>query len=159
MLEDENVAANIFIEPNDGGVTDEDSGEEDGGGFLSNLSGKQLNAPAEIFSSTQKCSSEETSSHSPETFSCFTSQPNITNSIPKPDESEKLRKSSYQTPKWKKINLFQRKICLFRKQITRNTETFLLQNCLNYFLTMTYLICWFSSLFCMHIVKEKQTFL
>ena len=48
MLEDENVAANIFIEPNDGGVTDEDSGEEDGGGFLSNLSGKQLNAPAEL---------------------------------------------------------------------------------------------------------------
>ena len=38
MLEDENVAANIFIEPNDGGVTDEDSGDEDGGGFLNNLS-------------------------------------------------------------------------------------------------------------------------
>ena len=103
MLEDENVAANFFIEPNDSGVTDEDSGEEDGGGFLSNLSGKQLNAPAELFISTQKCRSEETSSHSPETFSCSTSQPNITNSILKPDESEKLRKSSYQTPKWKKI--------------------------------------------------------
>ena len=48
MLEDENVAANIFIEPNGGDVTDEDSGEEDGGGFLNNLSGKQLNAPAEL---------------------------------------------------------------------------------------------------------------
>ena len=36
MQEDENVAANIFIEPNGGDVTDEDSGEEDGGGFLNN---------------------------------------------------------------------------------------------------------------------------
>ena len=113
MLEDENVAANIFIEPKDGGVTDEDSGEEDGGGFLSNLSGEQLDAPAKLFISTQKCCSEETSSHSPETFSCSTSQPNITNSIPKPDESEKLRKSSYQTLKWKKNKSFPEKNMLF----------------------------------------------
>ena len=41
MLED-NVAANIFIEPNGGDVTDEDSGEEDGGGFLNNLSEQAL---------------------------------------------------------------------------------------------------------------------
>ena len=117
ILEDENVAANIFIKPNDGGVTDEDSGEEDGGGFLSNLSRKQLNATAELFISTQKCSLEETSSHSPETFSCLTSQPNITNSIPKPDESEKLRKSSYQTLKWKKKIFSKEKYAFSRSRL------------------------------------------
>lgn len=39
----------IFIEPPDAGVlTDEDSGEEDGGGYADNLSGSQLRAQAEV---------------------------------------------------------------------------------------------------------------
>ena len=32
MLEDENIPAEIYIESNDGEVTDKDSGDEDGGG-------------------------------------------------------------------------------------------------------------------------------
>ncbi|KAI4469773.1 small nuclear ribonucleoprotein sm d2 [Holotrichia oblita] len=39
----------IYIEPPDAAIlTDEDSGEEDGGGVIDNLSGAQLRAPAEI---------------------------------------------------------------------------------------------------------------
>ena len=76
MLEDENVAANIFIEPNDGGVTDEDSGDEDGGGFLNNLSGNQLNAPAEFVISGQRFGSLEEAARSLENTNCSDSQPN-----------------------------------------------------------------------------------
>lgn len=39
----------IYIEPPDAAIlTDEDSGEEDGGGVIDNLSGAQLRAPAEV---------------------------------------------------------------------------------------------------------------
>ena len=124
MLEDENVAANIFIEPNDGGVTDEDSGDEDGSGFLNNLSGNQLNAPAELVISGQRFGSLEEAAQSLENPNCSDSQPNNTNSTAHPQaarslenpnysdsqpnstahpqENEEFEKSSYQPPKWRK---------------------------------------------------------
>ena len=37
----------VHIEPNDGGITDEDFAAEDDGGLVDNLSGNQLNAVAE----------------------------------------------------------------------------------------------------------------
>ena len=37
----------MHIVPNDGGITDEDSADEDDGGQIDNLSGNQLNAVAE----------------------------------------------------------------------------------------------------------------
>ncbi|KAG5895100.1 hypothetical protein JTB14_036375 [Gonioctena quinquepunctata] len=41
--------SDIFIEPPDCGVlSDEDSGDEDGGGLIDNLPGSQLRAPAEL---------------------------------------------------------------------------------------------------------------
>ena len=48
ILEDENTPATVYIEPNDdvGQLTDEDSGDEDDGGLIDNLSGRQLRAPA-----------------------------------------------------------------------------------------------------------------
>ena len=84
MLEDENVAANIFIEPNDGGVSDEDFGDEDGGGFLNNLSRNQLNAPAELVISGQRFGSLEETARSLENPICSDSQPNNTNSTAHP---------------------------------------------------------------------------
>ena len=106
MLEDENVAANIFIEPNGGDVTDEDSEEEDGGGFLNNLSGKQLNAPAELVISSRRYSSIGASAHSLETPSCSDSHTNISDSIPHQHENEEPKENSYQTPKWRKNTSF-----------------------------------------------------
>lgn len=49
-LEDENQdLQNIFIEPPEvSQLTDEDSGDEDGGGFIDNISGKMLITPAEM---------------------------------------------------------------------------------------------------------------
>ena len=47
ILEGKDLSADIYIEPNDGDITDEDSADEDDGGLLDNLSGNQLNAPAE----------------------------------------------------------------------------------------------------------------
>ena len=44
MLEDKNFPAKIYIEPKDGEVTDEDSGDVDGEELLDNLCGNQLNA-------------------------------------------------------------------------------------------------------------------
>ena len=48
-LEEEETSAMaiVFIEPNDGRITDEDSADEDDGGLVDNLSGNQLNAMAE----------------------------------------------------------------------------------------------------------------
>ena len=37
----------VYIEFNDGGITDEDSADEDDGGLADNFSGNQLNAVAE----------------------------------------------------------------------------------------------------------------
>ena len=37
----------MHIVPNDGGITDEDSADEDDEGLIDNLSGNQLNAVAE----------------------------------------------------------------------------------------------------------------
>ena len=51
MLEDDNdfQSADIFLEPPlSGEITDEDSGEEDGGGTMDNLNGHQLSARAEV---------------------------------------------------------------------------------------------------------------
>ena len=95
MLEDENVAANIFIEPNDGGVTDEDSGDEDGVGFLNNLSGNQLNAPAELVISGQRFGSLEEAARSLENPNCSDSQPNNTNSTAHPQAARSLENPNY----------------------------------------------------------------
>ncbi|XP_064116478.1 piggyBac transposable element-derived protein 3-like [Macrobrachium nipponense] len=46
-LEKEDIAADVFIEPADDGLTDEDSADEDQGGLIDNLSGKQLDAAGE----------------------------------------------------------------------------------------------------------------
>lgn len=47
--DDENIVSDIYIEPPDSHVlTDEDSGDEDEGGMVDNLSSRQLNAAAEI---------------------------------------------------------------------------------------------------------------
>ncbi|KAF2883442.1 hypothetical protein ILUMI_22727 [Ignelater luminosus] len=50
MMEEEDFnVSRIYTEPPDSNVlTDEDSGEEDNGGFIDNLSGRQLRARAEI---------------------------------------------------------------------------------------------------------------
>jgi len=47
IFEDEEASAVIFIEPNDGCAFDEDSADEDDGDLIDNLTGGQLNAPAE----------------------------------------------------------------------------------------------------------------
>ena len=47
ILEDEDASAAIFIKPNDGCASDEDSADEDDGGLIDNLPRSQLNAPAE----------------------------------------------------------------------------------------------------------------
>ena len=47
-LKDENFLAEIYIEPNDGELTDEHSGNKDGRGLFDNLCGNQLNACAEL---------------------------------------------------------------------------------------------------------------
>ena len=39
--------AMAYIKPNNGGITDEDSADENDGGLVDNLSGNQLNAVAE----------------------------------------------------------------------------------------------------------------
>ncbi|XP_068224706.1 uncharacterized protein, partial [Palaemon carinicauda] len=46
-LEKEDIAADVFIKPADDGLTDEDSADEDQGGLIDNLSGKQLDAAGE----------------------------------------------------------------------------------------------------------------
>ncbi|XP_072401576.1 uncharacterized protein [Diabrotica undecimpunctata] len=49
VYEDDVKVRNIYVEPpNIGDLTDEDSGEEDGGGFIDNLSRKQLEANVEV---------------------------------------------------------------------------------------------------------------
>lgn len=49
LLEDENTPATVYIEPNDdvNQLTGEASADEDDGGLIDNLSGRQLRAPAE----------------------------------------------------------------------------------------------------------------
>ena len=42
------VEADVFITLPGGDLTDEDSGDEDGGGMLDNLSSRQLQAEAEV---------------------------------------------------------------------------------------------------------------
>ena len=48
-LEEEETSATaiVYLEPNNGGITDEDSADEDNGGLVDNLSGNQLNTVAE----------------------------------------------------------------------------------------------------------------
>ena len=46
------VEADVFITPPRGDLTDEDSGDEDGGGMLDNLSSHQLQAKAEVYGKT-----------------------------------------------------------------------------------------------------------
>ena len=45
--EETSAMAMVCLELNDGGITDEDSADEDDGGLVDNLSGNQLNAVAE----------------------------------------------------------------------------------------------------------------
>ena len=45
--EETSAIAMVYIEPNDGGIIDEDSADEDDPGLVDNLSGNQLNAVAE----------------------------------------------------------------------------------------------------------------
>ena len=47
QLEAEDMPADIFMEPADDGLTDEDSADEDQGGLMDNLSGKQLDGAGE----------------------------------------------------------------------------------------------------------------
>ena len=48
ILENEDASAAIFIEPKNGGCTSEqDSADKGNRGLIDNLSGSQLNAPAE----------------------------------------------------------------------------------------------------------------
>ena len=46
-FKDEDVSTAIFIEPNDGYASDEDSADENDGGLLHNLPQSQINAPGE----------------------------------------------------------------------------------------------------------------
>ena len=45
--EETSVMAMVYLEPKDGGITDEDFADEDDGALINNLSGNQLNAGAE----------------------------------------------------------------------------------------------------------------
>ena len=45
--EETSAIAMVYIEPNDGGITDEDSADEDDARLVDNLSGNQLNTVAE----------------------------------------------------------------------------------------------------------------
>ena len=45
--EETSVMAMVYIEPNDGGIIDEDSADEDDEGLVDNLSGNQLNEVVE----------------------------------------------------------------------------------------------------------------
>ena len=47
ILEDEDALAVIFMKPNDGCASDEDSANENDGGLIDNFCGSQLNAPTE----------------------------------------------------------------------------------------------------------------
>ena len=48
ILENEDASATIFIKPKNGGCTlEEDSADKGNRGLIDNLSGSQLNAPAE----------------------------------------------------------------------------------------------------------------
>ena len=53
-LLEEDCSTAIYIEPPDDNITDEDFGDEDGGGYIKNLSGKQLLAPSEAVSSSDR---------------------------------------------------------------------------------------------------------
>lgn len=48
ILEDVDTPADVYIEPSNDDVTDKDSTEEDEGGLVDNLSGKQLSAAVEV---------------------------------------------------------------------------------------------------------------
>ena len=55
LLEEENDAtADIFIELDNGEITDENSANEDDVGLTQNLTGNQLNAPAEALYTNDK---------------------------------------------------------------------------------------------------------
>ena len=56
------VEADVCIKPTGGDLTDEDSGDEDGGGFLDNLSSHQLQAEAEVYVKTRQGESFRTES-------------------------------------------------------------------------------------------------
>ena len=45
--EETKAMAIVYTKPNSGGITDEDSADEDDGGLIHNISGNQLNAVAE----------------------------------------------------------------------------------------------------------------
>ena len=47
ILEDEDASAAIFMKPNDGCASDEDSAKENDGGPIDNFPGSQHNVPAE----------------------------------------------------------------------------------------------------------------
>ena len=62
------VEADVFITPPGGDLTDEDSGDEDGGRMLDNLSSRQFQAEAEVYVKTRQGESfrTESSSEDPE---------------------------------------------------------------------------------------------
>ena len=53
-LLEEDCSADIYIEPADANKTDEDSGDEDGSGYIKNLSGKQLAPSVAVLSSYRR---------------------------------------------------------------------------------------------------------
>ena len=56
------VEADVFITPPGGDLTDEDTGDEDGGGMLDNLSSRQFQAEAEVYVKTRQGESFRTES-------------------------------------------------------------------------------------------------
>ena len=54
ILEDEDASAVIFMKPNDGCASDEDSANENDGCLIGNLAGSQFNPPAEALISDRR---------------------------------------------------------------------------------------------------------
>ena len=54
ILEDEHASSAIFMKPNDGCASDEDSANENDRGLIDNFLGSQLNAPAEALLSDRR---------------------------------------------------------------------------------------------------------
>lgn len=83
----------MYIEPTNDELTDEDSAEEDEGGLIDNLSGKQLNAPAEaVFLDGRRTTEDDGDSE---------------------EYSSTSHSSGYRNPKWRRGNLLSSVDCIF----------------------------------------------
>lgn len=93
MLEDEDTPAAVYIEPTNDELTDEDSAEEDEGGLIDNLSGKQLNAPAEAVFLDGRRTTEDDGDNE--------------------EYSSTSHSSGYKNAKWRRGNLLSSVDCIF----------------------------------------------